>query len=66
MNDEWDEFPIYMGCKEIMKLGFSRATIYRWFHSDDFPPMITRNGIRVNKFKLKEWLSKQEVKRNEY
>jgi len=63
-NEEkyWEQFPLYMGYKEIMKLGFPKARIYQMFNSEDFPPMIRQKGYRVNKFKLKEWLKGYEIK----
>lgn len=57
---------MYMGYKDIARLGFSKSTIYRWFNSEDFPPMIRRNGFKVNKEKFRKWLEKQEETAYEY
>lgn len=61
LEDTWNNMPLYIGYKEIMKLGFSQATIYRWFNAESFPPMIRNGGMRVNKFKFREWLEHNEV-----
>ena len=66
LDEVWDELPMYIGYKEIMKLGFSQATIYRWFNAKDFPPMIRKGGMRVNKLKFKNWLEKNEEVCHEY
>lgn len=65
MNTEWENQPMYLGYHEIVDMGFSRATVYRWFNSDDFPPVIKRNGLKVNKYKFKDWLEGQEMRKNE-
>lgn len=57
---EWKEAPLYMSCKDIIKLGFKKNTIYKWFHSKDFPTVIKQGGYRVNKYKLKNWLENME------
>lgn len=63
MEDEaWEHLPMYMGCSDIISLGFKKTTIYEWFRSDDFPPVINRNGYKVNKFKFRAWLENQEKK----
>ena len=60
MDEAWNTLPMYIGYKDIMKLGFKKATIYRWFNAEDFPPMIRSGGMRVNKFKFREWLENSE------
>lgn len=60
MDAEWEKLPMYLGYKDIIEMGFGKNTIYRWFNCEDFPPVIKRNGVRVNKQKFKEWLEKQE------
>ena len=52
---------MYIGYKEIVQLGFKKTSVYRWFNSADFPPMIRQSGLKVNKYKFKEWLEKLEV-----
>lgn len=61
MDAEWEKLPMYIGCKEIVQLGFKKTSVYRWFKSDDFPPMVRQSGLRVNKYKFKEWLENSEV-----
>lgn len=61
---EWNEAPLYMNVSDIIKLGFTRAIIYQWFHSPTFPPVVNQNGYRVNKYKFKRWLESREV--NQY
>lgn len=65
MEDVWDSFPLYIGYKDIMKLGFKKYRIYEWFNCESFPEMVRKGGMRVNKFKFREWLEQQEVTFNE-
>lgn len=61
MEKDWEKLPMYLTCKDIMTLGFRKTTIYKWFRSKGFPPVIRSDGLKVNKYKFKEWLEKQEV-----
>ena len=65
MDELWESLPLYLNYKEIMKLGFKKDTIYKWFNSESFPEMLHIGGMRVNKFKFREWLEKQEMKTHE-
>lgn len=56
MEREWEEAPLFMSCKDIVKLGFKKTAVYCWFKDETFPPHICNNGIRVNKYRLREWL----------
>ena len=63
--DIWAELPLYMSCKDVMSLGFKKTKVYEMFRDKTFPPIIQNYGIRVNKFKLKEWLEENETKENQ-
>ena len=66
MDNDWEKLPMYIGYKDIMELGFKKDRIYKWFNREDFPPMIRSEGMRVNKYKFKDWLEKMEVARCDY
>lgn len=66
MDTEWEKMPMYIGYKEITSLGFKKDIIYKWFNRPDFPPMIRSDGMKVNKYKFRQWLEKLEVAKNEY
>ena len=60
IEEEWNKMPLYMGYEEIVSLGFKKSRVYKWFCREDFPPMIHREGKRVNKYKLRKWIEERE------
>ena len=54
MEDVWDSFPLYIGYKDIMKLGFKKYRIYEWFNCESFPEMVRKGGTGKENLSVSE------------
>ena len=62
----WDELPLILRPKHIMKLGIKKAQVYEMFHSKSFPVIKQGRAMYVEKTAFKDWLErkgKDEIKR---
>ncbi|MEG2311014.1 MAG: hypothetical protein RSB76_03395 [Clostridia bacterium] len=55
----WDDVPLTLNIKTVMKFGFGRSTVDAWFHSKDFPKI--PNANLVEKHSLMCWLQNRKI-----
>lgn len=58
---DWDNMPILLRPKDVMKLGIKRDQTYEIFHSRAFPVIKQGRAMYVEKTAFRDWLERKGI-----